>query len=99
MNLLRAESPSQSSSVSHATVGINADNTTSQWYRIAVIVSELFNVAVCNSGYTGSNDRIINENELERIWKEGVVLYMEVESCHLPQGTARKPRRNFNQES
>ena len=41
----------------------------------------------------------VNDNELERIWKEGVVSYMEVQSCHLSQGTARKPRRKFNRKS
>jgi len=81
------------------TIRSHADNTTSRWYRIEVIVCGLHNVAVCNSGYTGSNDQIINDNDLERIWKEWIVVYMEVEFSHLPQGTARKQRRNFNQVS
>ena len=61
----------------------------------SVIVSGLLNDAVCNSGYVVSNDRIINDYEPERIWKEAVVLYMEVQSRYLPQGTARKPRKNL----
>ena len=59
----------------------------------SVIVSGLLNDAVCNSGYVVSNDRIINDYEPERIRNEAVVLYMEVQSRYLPQGTARKPRK------
>jgi hypothetical protein len=32
-------------------------------------------------------------NELERIWKETVVAYMEVRSWHVPQGTEGNPRK------
>jgi hypothetical protein len=47
----------------------------------------LFNAAFNISDYIASNERMIVNNELERMWKEAVVAKFMVLSRHLPGGT------------
>jgi hypothetical protein len=52
-----------------------------------LFICGLFNDTVSSSDYIASNDRVITNNEQERIWKEAVVTYCKVLSRHLPGGT------------
>jgi hypothetical protein len=61
--------------VQHKTVqevGLEGKHLSFQ-YKTKLSVSSLFNDAVSSSDYTPSEDRLINEYEMERIWKEVVV--------------------------
>jgi hypothetical protein len=52
-----------------------------------LFISDFFNDAVTSSDNVASNDRMISEYELERIWKEAAMTYFKVLSWHLSGGT------------
>jgi hypothetical protein len=54
-------------------------------YKIYLFVCGLFNNAVSSSDYIASNNMMVNE--LERIWKEAVMVYFKLLSWHLRGGT------------
>jgi hypothetical protein len=72
------------------------------------LIYSLFNDAFSSSDYTASNETMIVNKELERIWNEAIVAYFKVLSRHLPGGTeenhgnlsqdSRSPGRDLNSE-